>query len=172
MKKLILLCLFSILFNSQAFGATYTVKTSGGDYSAPGTCANAVSAGDICEVYNGTYSGWTQTTSGTAGNFITIRAAAGQSPALSSSIALTADYIVIQGFAVTGGGITTGSTYSGAAHSNLQVVDNTFTGSGGSGIALSMKGDDILISGNSFRSFLPEVPLNFLSISQMLSVCG
>ena len=64
---------FLILLASPLYATTYTVG-SGKTYSTISACAAVASAGDTCMVYAGTYSGWTQPTSGTAGNPITFQA--------------------------------------------------------------------------------------------------
>jgi len=60
-KKLsISICL--LFFSLPCFGATWTVKTSGGDFSSVNSAINSgsVSCGDFIEVYDGTYTGQLQ----------------------------------------------------------------------------------------------------------------
>lgn len=128
----IILCL---LFTASAFATTYTVKTADGDYSNPITCANAVSAGDICDVYNGSYSGGTITNSGSAGGgFITIKAASGQTPSLSSGINVgNEDYISIEGLYINGYVRNTSSQDA----TNIKIKNCTIDGDGSDLISLN-----------------------------------
>jgi hypothetical protein len=63
-----------ILFMAVSLhAATYTVKAGGGgNYTTIQTCATAMSAGDTCTVYAGTYNENVAVTSGTAGNYKTM----------------------------------------------------------------------------------------------------
>ncbi len=58
---------------APAFATTYTVKAGGGgNYTTIQACATAMSAGDTCTVYAGTYNESVTVTAGTSGNYKTI----------------------------------------------------------------------------------------------------
>lgn len=61
-----------VLLSGVSYAATYTVKTSGGDYSTIQACATAMAAGDTCTVYAGTYNENVTVPAGTAGAFKTM----------------------------------------------------------------------------------------------------
>lgn len=127
----------SLIFSSVVAHATiYTVKTSGGNFSTLQACSNTAVAGDTCEVYAGTYSGWTQSRSGTSGNRISFIAHPGDTVTLTSDAFLSnTKFITVNGFhwsitvgravyAVDGAGITT----SDLIISNNIVVSTTSNG--------------------------------------------
>jgi len=97
---------------------TYTVKKDGtGNFTTIQACSNAAVAGDTCVVYAGTYAGWNQTTSGSAGSPITFQKNPGDTVVINSGITLgSASYITIggilasQGFEITG--VTSWTTMS------------------------------------------------------------
>lgn len=72
--KTIMKIIWCILFLAVSVdAATYTVKAGGGgDYTTIQACATAISAGDTCTVYAGTYNENVTVTAGTAGNYKTI----------------------------------------------------------------------------------------------------
>lgn len=135
-------CVFLLALPLEA--TTFTVKTSGGDYSAIGTCMNAISAGDICEVYAGNWSGWTQSSSGSSGSPKTAQAHAGDTVNITSTnIALGGrSYIAIKNFTnisvsifcttdcdhitVEGNGMTGASAFYSADGSGRNSHDNIF----------------------------------------------
>ena len=61
-----------LLAAAPLFATNYTVKPSGGNYTTIQACATAISAGDSCTVYAGTYPENVTVTAGTAGNYKTI----------------------------------------------------------------------------------------------------
>ena len=62
-----------LLLSSMAFAVNKTVKAGGGgDYTTIQACATAISAGDSCTVYAGTYAESPSIPAGTAGNYKTI----------------------------------------------------------------------------------------------------
>ena len=85
MKKLIILALLSA---SSIQATTYTVKTSGGDFTSIQTCVNAMSAsgGDTCVAYAGT----------DAAAVITMKA--GASPNVNTLVVNTGDTVNVWGF--------------------------------------------------------------------------
>jgi len=83
MKLLVLISLNLLLLGLQAEATTYSVKAGGGgNFTTIQACANAAVAGDTCTVFAGTYSGWTQPTSGSAGKPITFQANPGDTVTL------------------------------------------------------------------------------------------
>ena len=68
-------CVFLLAISSAATttGTNYTVKAGGGgNYTTIQACASAMSAGDTCTVYAGTYNGNVTVSAGTTGNYKTI----------------------------------------------------------------------------------------------------
>jgi len=68
-------CIFLLAISAAASttGTNYTVKADGGgNYTTIQACASAMSAGDTCTVYAGTYSESPNIPAGTAGNYKTI----------------------------------------------------------------------------------------------------
>lgn len=124
----------------------YTVKAAGGgDYTTISGAEAVAVAGDIVEVYDGTYTeSVTCTEDGTSDAWITFRAADGNSPVMTGGWNLdNRDYIEINGFTM-GGGI------SGDFASNIKILNNVIDGVY-VGVMLSDT-DDVLISGNSFTN--------------------
>jgi hypothetical protein len=73
MKIRLITCLSVLLLSLYAEATNYTVKAGGGgNYTTIQACANAMSAGDTCTVYAGTYNETVTLTAGTAGNYKTI----------------------------------------------------------------------------------------------------
>ena len=92
-----------------------------GDYTSIQTCASVANAGDICEVRDGSYSGFSAS-SGSAGRPITFVAADGHSPVITSGINLEgASYVTIKGFEIRGG--FSSSPYSGSPCGNIKILD-------------------------------------------------
>ncbi len=68
-------CIFLLAISAAASttGTNYTVKADGGgNYTTIQACASAMSAGDTCTVYAGTYNGNVTVSAGTTGNYKTI----------------------------------------------------------------------------------------------------
>ena len=83
----------------SAQATLYTVKPSGGSFTTVQGCADTAVAGDICEVYAGTYAGWTQSANGSSGLPITFTAHAGDTVTLTSAAVLTnTNFITVNGF--------------------------------------------------------------------------
>jgi hypothetical protein len=74
-KHLLLTILILFVSGLRAEAATnYTVKAGGGgSFATIAACSAVAVAGDTCTVFAGTYAGWTQSVSGSAGNLITFR---------------------------------------------------------------------------------------------------
>ncbi len=153
MIKISLFIIFTLFVVTPVFAGTYTVKKDGsGNFTTIQACANAVSAGDTCVVSPGTYSGASITSSGTAGNRITFRAASsGAQPIVTSNFNFTNEsYITVDGFFMNG------ASFSGANCSFIEILNNTIskTGQGISGIR---PGNDIVISGNTFVGLTNDI---------------
>jgi hypothetical protein len=72
MKIRLITCLSVLLLSLYAEATNYTVNAGGdGDYTTIQACANAMSAGDTCTVYAGTYNETPILSAGTAGNYKT-----------------------------------------------------------------------------------------------------
>ena len=73
MRRIILSIAALLLFAFPSFSTTYTVKSGGGgNYTTISACTAAMSAGDTCTVYAGTYSESVTVSAGTVGNYKTI----------------------------------------------------------------------------------------------------
>ena len=78
-----------VLSAVSAHAATYTVKAGGGgNFTTIQSCVNAMSAGDTCTVYAGTYAEHPTISSGAAGNYKTVTVNSG-------------DAVYVQGFTVS-----------------------------------------------------------------------
>src|SRR2546425_362482 len=107
-----LFIVFVVLFSVDAWATVYTVKTSGGNFNSISSCAGTAVAVDTCEVYAGSWAGWTQNTNGSSGNPITFKGHAGDTVNITSNITVSGRrYITIQDFdSITGGINGDGST--------------------------------------------------------------
>ena len=120
----LLILLNVILLGFRAEATSYAVKAGGGgNYTSISACAAAAVAGDSCIVYAGSYGGWTQPTSGSAGKPITFTANPGDTVKITSGVTLSGrSYIDIDHFTFTAGITGDGST-------SHNVIDhNTFSG--------------------------------------------
>jgi hypothetical protein len=73
MKTIIKTVCCILILNLSALAANYAVKSNGGgNYTTIQACASAMSAGDTCTVYAGTYNENVTVSPGTAGNYKTI----------------------------------------------------------------------------------------------------
>jgi hypothetical protein len=72
MKTILKAVLCILVFAVSVEAASYTVKPAGGNFSTIQACANAMSAGDTCTVFAGTYNENVTVTAGTAGNYKTL----------------------------------------------------------------------------------------------------
>jgi hypothetical protein len=148
MKRTFLSFLLILAMTNSAYAVTRIVDQSGGgDHTSIQSCANASKYGDVCEVRGGSYSGFTPS-SGQSGQPIKFAAAKGHSPKITGGIILEGiKYVTIQGFEINGS--LSSSPYSGAACGNIKILNNYINGP--SGVGVNLKGDDILISGNTFN---------------------
>jgi len=122
LKQLIIV--FLVLFSVDGWAAVYTVKTAGGNFSSISSCAGTAVAGDTCEVYAGSWAGWTQYKNGSSGNPITFKAHAGDTVNITSNITVNGrSYVTIQDFSSITGAINgDGST------NHIIIQNNHFTG--------------------------------------------
>jgi hypothetical protein len=129
---------------------TRTVCSSGCDHTTIQACFNAVVAGDTCLVSSGTYSeSPTLSTTGTAGNIITIQGTGATKPVVTGTLNFqNMNYVTIAGLSLesTGNGIEC-DPFAGGDCDWIVVRDNDFDGNF---IAVQIYGDDVLISGNTF----------------------
>jgi hypothetical protein len=73
MKTIIKTVCCILIFNLSALAANFAVKSSGGgDFTTIQSCASAMSPGDTCTVYAGTYNESVSVPAGTAGNYKTV----------------------------------------------------------------------------------------------------
>ena len=73
MKTIIKTVCCILIVNLSALAANYSVKSNGsGAFTTIQSCASAMSPGDTCTVYAGTYSENVTVSAGTAGNYKTI----------------------------------------------------------------------------------------------------
>src|SRR6266850_3509212 len=115
-----LIFVFVVLFPVDAWATVYTVKTSGGNFSSISSCAGTAVAGDTCQIYAGSYAGWTQNTSGNAGNPIIFTVNPGDAVTVTSGITISSrSYITIQG-----PGLTTQGQVSGNGSSSHNIMDH------------------------------------------------
>ncbi|MDT8071001.1 MAG: hypothetical protein ROO76_22810 [Terriglobia bacterium] len=154
------LLLSLIVVALQARATTYTVKAAGGgSYTTISGCAAVAVAGDTCLVYAGSYAGWTQPNSGSAGKLITFQANSGDTVNITGGVTISGrSYIRITGFHFTGGGVTGNN-----ASTHNQIDHNTFVttgfnissgqGSGGSDNIISYNTVTFASSSNNSRGF-------------------
>jgi hypothetical protein len=128
---------------SLAGATTFTVKSSGGNYTVLGTCMNDstnVHAGDTCQVFASAspQAGWTQSQSGSAGLPITATVNPGDSVTINSTVTVSSQsYITFSGFNFTASIIGNGSTQHIVIDSNILTGSHVWQindglGSGGS----------------------------------------
>jgi hypothetical protein len=178
-SHVVLSSLILLLLGLPAEAAVYTVMAGGGgNFTTIQACSSAAVAGDTCDVFTGSYSGWTQNNSGGAGNPITFQVHAGQTATLTSGISLSGrSYITITGFTLSmsgtfvgGNGTTAHNTVSnnhGTAGTVFRINDtqgnngsdnvishNTVVASGtGNVVGFYLYGDRNLIDGNDISGF-------------------
>ena len=133
-RQLLLSLLIALLPSVPAVAATYAVKAGGGgNFTTIQACSNVAVAGDTCQVYAGTYAGWTQSTNGSSGNPITFTINSGDIVTLTSTVNLTnTKFITVNGFrinmSVAGRGFfAADDTGSGITTSDLILSNNTLT---------------------------------------------
>src|SRR5712664_1092219 len=125
-KQLLLTLLFLLVSGVRADAATtnlFTVKAGGGgSFTTIAACSAAAIAGDTCTVFAGTYAGWTQSVSGSAGNPITFKSNPGDAVTINSGISLgSQSYVTIGGAAPNEGFQITGSiTWTTMSHIIIQ----------------------------------------------------
>lgn len=111
-------------FACQIAGATaYTVKSSGGDFTTLSAAAAVAVAGDKVTVFASAspQSGWTQPSSGSAGNLITFTVNSGDAVSITSTVTISSrSYIDIDHFSFSAVGILgNGSSAHNVIDSNI-----------------------------------------------------
>ena len=102
---------------------TYAVKSGGGgNFTTIQACANAAVAGDTCQVYAGSYAGWTQTRSGSAGSPITFTVNPGDTVNITSTVTVTSTNYITIGAPDAGGGCANNGRTTGAGGANPSFV--------------------------------------------------
>lgn len=103
----------------SASATNYTVKSGGGgSYTTIQACANVAVAGDTCTVFAGSYAGWTQTNSGSAGAPITFTVNPGDTVYITGTVTVTNTSYVTIGAPDSGGGCANGGRTTGAGGAN------------------------------------------------------
>jgi hypothetical protein len=126
-KLAVLSSLFVLMFSLQAVAAVYTVKAGGGgNFTTIQACSNTAISGDTCEVFAGSYSGWTQSRSGSANSPITFTAHTGDAVTITSGVTISGfSYITISYFGFSGSSARV--TGNGSSTHNV-ITHNSFTG--------------------------------------------
>lgn len=124
MKTILTIIALSVL----SVATTFTVKSSGGNYTSLGTCMNDstnVHAGDTCQVFASAspQAGWTQTQNGSAGLLISATVNTGDTVTINSTVTISGrSYIDIDHFTLSAGIVGNQLTQH-----NL-ITHNSFTG--------------------------------------------
>ncbi len=145
---------FLLLFGLRAEATTYTVSASGGgNFTTISACSSTANAGDTCDVMSGSYSGWTQGKSGSAGSVITFQAHTGSTVTITSNVNISnRSYIRLTGFTLTTSGdvITgnSGTTHNVIDHNVFQRTGTAFTIPDGQGST----GSDNIFSNNTMTA--------------------
>jgi hypothetical protein len=142
---------------TPVFALTYIVDGGGGgDYTSIQACADAALEGDVCEVKNGNYSGFSPR-SGQPNNPIKFVASSGHSPVVAGDINVhRVSNVTIQGLRINGG-ISSRPTTSSFCN-NIKILDNYIYDTS---IGINIKGYDILISGNTFDNMSNDMIRHF-----------
>ena len=121
---------FVLLLAPPAQAANYSVKAGGGgDFATVQACADVAQAGDVCEVYAGTYDETvTVPRSGSAGSPITFRSRAGEAVIVKAFVITNRSHITISGFEINN---SSGRGIYGAASHHAIIEDNYIHSSGG-----------------------------------------
>lgn len=112
----------------------------GKTFTTPALCAATATAGDVCEIYTGTYAGWTQTRNGSAGAPISFCPATGQAVTISSTVTISSRSFI------TFHGLSTRPTASG------QPGAITFAPSAGSTAIQAVSATHVTVTGNYFSN--------------------
>ena len=112
-----------VLWPIPLLATNYAVKSGGGgNFTTTQACANVAVAGDTCTVYAGSYAGWTQTVSGSAGSRITFTVNPGDTVNITSTITVTNTNYVTIGAPDAGGGCANNGRTTGAGGANPSFV--------------------------------------------------
>jgi hypothetical protein len=151
-KNVCLILVIACFTAAPALAVTRIVDQNGnGDYTSIQACSSAAQEGDTCEVRNGSYSSFSPRS---GRSYV---AASGHSPVITSGLNVEgASNVTIRGFEIRGG--ISSSPYSGSACSNVKIVNNYINGAS---IGVNIKGNDILISGNTFENMSNDMIRHF-----------
>ncbi len=112
-----------VLWPIPLVATNYTVKSGGGgNFTTVQACANAAVAGDTCTAYAGSYAGWTQKVSGSAGSPITFTVNPGDSVTITSTVNVTSTNYITIGAPDAGGGCANNGRATGAGGANPSFV--------------------------------------------------
>lgn len=137
----------ALLWPVPLLATNYTVKAAGGgNYTTIQACAKVALAGDTCTVYAGTYSGWTQSTSGSSGSPITFTVNPRDAVTVTGGITL-ANGLSYVNFGQISGGCAAYGTTEASPFGNF-VAGGCFTLSG-SGISVGTTASYIVVSHNT-----------------------
>ncbi len=170
--------LFCLSWALPAQATVYTVNAAGGgNYTTISACAAVAVAGDTCQIYAGTYSGWSQSHNGSAGKPITFTANTGDTVKVSSGIAIsgssyiTISYLTLQGTITASSStnhciidhntstaseffyipyVTTPSAGAAYTSSDNVLSNNTTTGPNTNSIRVTIYGDRNRVENNDF----------------------
>lgn len=134
----LLICFFGAHLVSAA---TYTVKAGGGgDFVNIQSCIDAMSAGDTCTVYAGTYSGSISISAGTVGSYKTVNINPGDTVTIDGGVTINSHTKVI-GFRIAPANFSPACVSVTAGATDWYVTNNTMTQCGRStGEAISEPG--------------------------------
>jgi hypothetical protein len=147
MKKIIRTVCCTLVVTLSAFAANYTVNSNGsGDFSSIQSCANAMSPGDTCTVYAGTYNESVTVPAGTAGNYKTVTVNSGDTVTVKAPVTLNS-YTKFNGFNISGSGncISIGSVTQVTVSNNTTM---TCTGIHSSGTYIYIIGNTVRYPGS------------------------
>lgn len=135
-----------LVVNLSAFAANYAVKSSGaGDFTTIQACANAMSSGDTCTVYAGTYNENVTVSAGTAGNYKTVTVNGSDVVNVTGGFTLNS-HTKVSGFVLNHSGSCV--SLSGSATDVLIGPNNSLTQCGT--IAINSGNSFIYVQGNTF----------------------
>src|SRR5437879_5304461 len=137
MKTIIKTVCCILIVNLSALAANYSVKSNGGgEFTTIQSCANAMSPGDTCTVYAGTYNENVTVPAGTAGNYKTIT--------VNGSDVVTVNSVTLGSHTKLVGNCT-----PGAAAGSCGFTFDRSSSPGGTCLALSGGATDVFIRANT-----------------------
>ena len=171
MKTIIKTVCCILIFDLSALAANFSVKSSGGgDFTTIQSCASAMSPGDTCTVYAGTYNESVSVPAGTAGNYKTVTVNGSDVVTVTGSITM-GSHTKVNGFASTGCFATGASTDAYITHNQIlsgcngtkievaagatyiYIQGNTLAGPCGACDGIRVQGSHVLIDGNDISRY-------------------